>query len=107
MEKVLLYWSVDQYNNVQKSDRLSGKEWQVARVQKRTILCQYYFLHLDPQCNRQLKNWMTCLPALRGAKRLSFAFSLLETRGVEDIRDFSLKKKFNILWDIVTGNWIS
>ena len=38
---VLLYWSVDQYNNVEKGDRLSGKVWQVARVQERTILRQH------------------------------------------------------------------
>ena len=46
MEKVFLYWSMDQYNNVQKSDRLSGKKWQVARWQvarwqERTILCRH------------------------------------------------------------------
>ena len=33
-----------QYNNVQKSDRLSGKEWQVVRVQERTILSHKYVL---------------------------------------------------------------
>ena len=38
IEKVLLYWSVDHYNNVQKSERLPEKEWQVARWQYHVIL---------------------------------------------------------------------
>ena len=38
MEKVLLYWSVYQYNNVQKSDRLSGK------YRKGVLCCQMAIL---------------------------------------------------------------
>ena len=44
MEKMLLYWSVDQYNNVQK-----GKKGKVARVaEKDLILLQIYITIYSP-----------------------------------------------------------
>ena len=43
---MLRYWSMGQYNNVQKSDRLSEEELQVSRWQERPILRQQYLTNI-------------------------------------------------------------